>query len=86
MMLFQEGAQKKIDAKKRHKQAEDESPGLPFVQMIKAAEMRKGFCFKCGKRGHRANQCKTKDETSAAEGVQTMQIEDQEQVYSWMNN
>ena len=45
MMLFQEGAQKKIDAKKQHKQAEDESPGLSFAQITKADMMKKGLCF-----------------------------------------
>ena len=84
MMLFQEGAQKKTDAKKRRKQAEDESPGLSFAQMTKGEMMKKGLCFKCGKHGHRANQCKAKDETSAADGVQAVQVEDQEQVNSWM--
>ena len=52
MMLFQEEAQKKIDAKKRCKQAEDESPGLSFAQMTKADVMKKDLCFKCGKHGH----------------------------------
>ena len=48
--------------------------------------MKKGLCFECGKRGHRANQCKTKDETSAADGIQAVQINNQEHTCSWMNN
>ena len=46
MMLLQKAAQKKIDAKNRHKQAEDESPGLSFAQMTKAETMKKGLCLK----------------------------------------
>ena len=84
-LLFQEGAQRKIEAKKRCKQAEDESPGS-FAQMTKAEMMKKGLCFKCGKHGHRANECKTKEETSAAGGMQAVQVEDRDQVFSWMSN
>ena len=83
MTLFQEGTQKKNDAKKQCKQAEDESPSLLFAQMTKADTMKKGLCFKCGKCVHRANECKTKEETIAAEGMQAVQVEDQEQV-EWM--
>ena len=86
IMLFQEGAQKKIDTKKRCKQAEDESPGLLFLQMTKGKMMKKNLCFKCGKHDHRTNECKTKDMTSAGDGMQAVQVEDQEQVFSWMTN
>ena len=47
---------------------------------------KKGLCFKCGKRDHRANQRKTKEETGAEGGMQAVQVEDQEPVFSWMNN
>ena len=40
MVLFQEGAEKNIDAKKQCKQAEDESPGLSFAQITKADVMK----------------------------------------------
>ena len=86
MMLFHEGWQRKMDAKKQCKQAEDESHGLLFAQMTKAEMTKKGLCFKCGKHGRRANECKTKEETSAAGGMQAVQVENRDQVFSWMSN
>ena len=67
MMLFQEGTQKKIVVKKKCKQAEDESPDLLFAQMTKGKMMKKCLFFKCSKLGHRANECKTMDVTSAVD-------------------
>ena len=53
---------------------------------MKGEMIEKGLCFKFGKRGHRANECKTKDMTSAVDGMQAVQVEDQEQMFSWMTN
>ena len=86
MMSFQEKAQKKIDAQKRSKKEWEESWDLSFVQTTTGKMMKKGLCFKCSARGHRANECKTKDLTSAADGMQAVQIKDQEHVFSWMTN
>ena len=84
-MLHSEEANKKRAKEKRHKPA-DESPNLQFAQMTKAEKMKKGLCSKCGKCGHKANQCKAKDETGAADGFQAVQIDNQEQVHSQMSN
>ena len=84
MTFCSEKADKKTAREKRRKQAEDKSPGLLFVQMTKAEMMKRGLCFECGEHGHRANQ--TKNETSAADEIQAAQIDNQEQVHSWMNN
>ena len=54
--------------------------------MTNCEMMKKGLCFKCGKHGHRAKQCKTKDEMSAADGIRAVQIDKQEQACSWMND
>ena len=86
MMLFQEGAQKKMDAEKRRKQAEDESPGLSFAQMTKAQMMKNGLCFKCGKKGHCANECKKPTEADkSVNGIGAAQRTQDEDVTSWMD-
>ena len=72
-MLFQQGAQRKTDTKKRCNKELEESPDLSFAQMTKGEMMKKGLCFECDKCGHGAKQCKTKDETSAADGIQVVQ-------------
>ena len=56
------------------------------MQMSKAEMTKKGLCFKREKHGHRANECKTKGDTSAADGMQALQFEDQKQVFSGMSN
>ena len=85
-MLHSKGAHKKTAREKRHTLAEDESPPLLFVCMTKAEMTKKGLCLKCGKHGRKADQCKAKVEASAADGIQAVHINNQEQVHSWVSN
>ena len=89
MMLCSEGISKKLADKKRHKQLEDKSPQLGgIVQMSKNKMRQKGLCFKCKKHGHTADKCPDNG-NSGNDGngaAQMVQMTDEEQVYSWMNN
>ena len=90
MMLHLEGVSKKLADKKRHKHLEDKFPQLGFVQMSKNEMRKKGLCFKCKKRGHTTDKCPNKgnnsnDGNGTMQMVQ-MQMDNEEQVHSWVTN
>ena len=69
MMLFQEGAHKRLKPRRDTIKSRMSPQALLFAQMTKAEMMKKGLCFKCGKCGHGVNECKIKDVTSAVDGM-----------------
>jgi hypothetical protein len=50
-------------------ETEEGSPDISFVQMNKIDMIKKGLCFCCGEKGHKASECeKKKENKETAEG------------------
>ena len=60
-----------------------EKPGMSFVQVTKREMMKKGLCFKCKKRGHKAVDCPNGDGKEQTKEVQQLQAEGSETRYPW---
>jgi Zinc knuckle len=67
--------------KRQSVETEEGSPDISFVQMKKIDMIKKGLCFRCGEKGHKASECEKKKESEeTAEGTMHMQ----QQQFSWM--
>jgi hypothetical protein len=65
---------------KKHQSLETEE-GIPDMQMTKINMIKKGLCFCCGEKGHKASECeKKKENKETAEGTKHMQ----QQQLLWM--
>jgi hypothetical protein len=67
--------------KKQLVETDEGSPEVAFAQMKKTKMIKKGLCFCCGKKGHKASECKKKkkedEETADRDNMQVQQL-------SWM--
>ena len=81
----QHGLNKKCNRLRELRDAEN--PGLSFAQKIEMT--KKQVCFRCKKPGHKAYQCKEKEEATGnkqpAGGVGAAQIIDDNEPKSWMD-
>ena len=71
------------------KKQPEEKVELNFAQMSVEEMRRKGLCYKCGKKGHRAFECKKVDDNKTEQKEETQHAmvkeEEQGQQYDWMN-
>jgi Zinc knuckle len=64
--------------KKQLAETDEGSPEVAFVQMKKTKMIKKGLCFQCGEKGHKASECKKKkkedEETTERDNMQMQQF------------
>lgn len=89
LLLYQEGVHKKASGKMKQ-QIDEERPDLSFAQVSKQEMYKRGLCFKCGKKGHRASECPKKDDDDDQKGEKSkvswhgQNFQVGEQIPSWM--
>ena len=77
LMIYEErNVYKKKGPSKKEK---EDTPGLSFAQ--REEMYQKGLCFKCGKKGHKARECKEPNENSEQHKAQSTKEEEQNQVH-----
>lgn len=77
LTMYMEQPLYKIIMKKQKKEKQDgeATPEMSFAQMSKKEKMKKGLCFKCGKKGHLAANCKEDEEEEEQQHFQQLQDE-----------
>ena len=83
--VYQAIVKKKI-GKTRQEKERREAPDLSFAQLTKEQMKKMGLCFKYGKQGHRAFECKEDMEEQKKDNkIQIMQAETEAKTYSWID-
>lgn len=78
--LLYKAIMKKVCKKTNHD--DEDALELSFAQMSKKEMMKRGLCFKCGKKSHQANEC-PKDEEEE-EGAERYPTAGQHTEYTWI--
>ena len=76
----------KSQRERQRKKETQESPDLNFSQMDRSVMKKKGLCYHCKEPGHCTFECPKQESNEGSNDKHVVQIKEEEQVHSWMNN